>query len=73
MEKTYFRGIAARRALTAYGLLNKDPYGEGRIYIDYSYQALTGEKVLRVEINGVSIPYDGRVERQVAPKFPAIQ
>ena len=56
-EGTYFRGLAVRRALADYDIINKDPYGEGRVYIHYSYQALTGEKLLRIEIDGVSIRY----------------
>lgn len=59
MERTYFRGLGVRGALSAYGVMNKDPYGEGRVYIDYSHQALTGEKVLRIEVTGLSIPYKG--------------
>jgi len=48
---TYFRGLRVPR------LLNADPYGQGYVHIEYNGQALTGEKVLRMEINGVSIPY----------------
>jgi hypothetical protein len=59
IERTYFRGLAVRRALAGYDTKNKDPYGEGRVYIDYSYQALVGEKVLRMEVDGVAIPYAG--------------
>ena len=55
--KTYFRGLLVRNSLSGFNAINKDPYGEGRVSIEYSYQALTGEKVLRVEINGVSIRY----------------
>ncbi len=57
LERTYFRGLAVRRALASYGTMNKDPDGTGCVHIDYSYQALTGEKVLRMEISGVAIPY----------------
>jgi hypothetical protein len=59
MERMYFRGFTVRRALAAYDVINKDPYGEGRVRIDYSHQALTGEKVLRMEIDGVAIPCGG--------------
>jgi hypothetical protein len=62
MERTYFRGLAVRRNLRTYDLLNPDPYSKGRVRIDYSYQALAGEKVLAVEINGVAIPYQGHAE-----------
>jgi hypothetical protein len=55
MERTYFRGLAVRRALASYGTINDDPDGTGYVRIDYSYQALTGEKVLRMEISGVGI------------------
>jgi hypothetical protein len=64
IERTYFRGLAVRRALGAYDIMNQDPYGEGRISIGYSYQALVGEKVLRMEVNGVAIPYRGRIEKE---------
>ncbi|MDI6450231.1 hypothetical protein [Anaerobaca lacustris] len=72
IQKLYFRGLSVRRALVEFDLLNIDPYGEGRVRIDYSYQALTGEKVLRMEITGVAIPYAGRIEKRVAPNFPLI-
>jgi hypothetical protein len=61
--KTYFPGLIVRGALSDFDVINKDPYGEGHVYIECSYQAL-GEKVLRMEINGVAIPYRGRIETE---------
>jgi len=68
--KTYFRGLAVRNALEGFNVLNRDPEAEGRVYIEHSRQALTGEKALRVEINGVGIPYNGRVQWEVPPQYP---
>jgi hypothetical protein len=56
---TYFRGLRVRSLLGNFDLVNKDPYGQGRISVAYTQQALTDEKVLRVNINNVSIPYKG--------------
>jgi len=56
---TYFRGLSVRAALGNFDLVNKDPYAQGRVSIAYSRQALTNEKVLRVDVNNVSIPYEG--------------
>ena len=39
--------------------MNRDAYDRDYIYVRYSGQALTGEKILRMEIEGVAIPYDG--------------
>jgi hypothetical protein len=60
---TYFRGVRVRVSLGDFDRVNKDPYGQGRVSIAYSGQALTDEKVLRVNINNVSIPYKGYSER----------
>jgi urease beta subunit len=60
---TYFRGVRVRGALWSFDQVNPDPYGQGFVYIDYSWQALTGEKVLRVDVNDVSIAYEGYGER----------
>ena len=65
IREVYFRGLAVRSALSGFYVINKDPYGEGRVYVEYSHQALAGEKVLRMQINGVAIPYKGRIERLV--------
>jgi hypothetical protein len=62
---TYFRGFRLRVVLGDFDLLNKDPYGQGRVSIRYSQQALTDEKVLRVDVNDVAIPYAGPIERPV--------
>jgi hypothetical protein len=70
LVKTYFRGLAVRNALSGFDTLNKDPYGEGHVHIEYSRQALTGEKVLRVEVNGVGVTYSGPVEKEESPQFP---
>jgi len=59
---TYFRGLIVRGELAGFDLVNKDPYDRGLVYINYSYQALTGEKILRVDVNDVSIPYKGHSE-----------
>ena len=69
--KTYFRGFAVRGALSSFNVGNKDPYGDGRVYVDYSYQALTGEKVLRVEIDGVSILCHGFKDATVSEDLPS--
>ncbi len=60
---TYFRGLRVRAVLGFFDRENKDPYGQGRISISYSGQALTDEKVLRVNVNDVSIPYKGYSEK----------
>ena len=60
---TYFRGLRLRVVLGDFDLVNKDPYGQGRVSIRYSGRALTDEKVLRVDVNNVSIPYKGYSER----------
>jgi hypothetical protein len=70
MWHTYFRGITARGALAGFEVVNKDAVSRGYVYLDYSYEAMA-EKVLRMEINGVAIPYNGRIEREVPPRFSA--
>ena len=60
---TYFRGLRLRVVLRDFDRVNPDPYGQGRVSIRYSGQALTDEKVLRVDVNNVSIPYRGYCER----------
>jgi len=56
----YFRGVAIRNGLGSYfDRVNPDPYGEGHVHIWYSRYALI-EKILRADVNGVSIPYKGR-------------
>jgi hypothetical protein len=60
---TYFRGLRVRVSLGDFDQVNKDPYGQGRISIAYSGQALTDEEVLRVHVNNVAIPYKGHSER----------
>jgi len=69
MWHTYFRGITARGALADFEMMNKDPAGRGYVYLNYSYEALA-EEILRLDINGVAIPYHGRIEREVPPLFP---
>jgi hypothetical protein len=61
---TYFRGVRVRAVLGDFDSVNKDPYGQGRVSIRYSGQALTDEKVLRVDVNNVSIPYKGYSEQE---------
>ena len=61
---TYFRGLLVRNSLAAFDVMNKDPESSGHVYIDYSSQALAGEKILHIEINGVSIPYSGPVKQE---------
>jgi hypothetical protein len=56
---TYFRGLRVRGVLGSFDQMNPDPYGKGYIDVLYSSQALTGEKVLRVDINDLSISYQG--------------
>lgn len=65
VRETYFRGLSVRSALLGFDLIDKDPYAEGYVYIYYSRQALTGEKTLRMEINGIAIPYSGPIESEV--------
>jgi hypothetical protein len=60
---TYFRGLLVRGVLGSFDQVNPDPYGQGYVYIRYSWQALTGEKILRVDVNDVSIPYQGHSEK----------
>jgi len=57
---TCFRGVRTRGLLGDFDLVNKDPYGQGWVSIAYTQQALTAEKVLRVDVNNVSIPPKGR-------------
>jgi hypothetical protein len=60
--KDYFRGVGVREwfgSLEDFDALNPDFYSEGKVLITYSYQTLTGEKVLWTSVDGVSIPYDG--------------
>jgi len=67
VRETYFRGLSVRSALLGFDLIEKDPYAEGHVYLYYSRQALTGEKTLGMEINGIAIPYSGPIEKEVAP------
>jgi hypothetical protein len=60
---TYFRGLRVRSILRNFDVVNKDPYGQGRISVAYSQQALTEEKVLQVTVNNVPIPYKGYSQR----------
>jgi len=60
---TYFRGLLVRVALASFDRVNPDPYGQGYVYIPYSWRALTGEKILRVDVNDVSIAYKGYSEK----------
>jgi len=61
MTKEYFRGLLVR---TSMGNLPNiiEAHSKGQVFVDYSWQALTGEKVLRIEVYGVSIPYEGAVQ-----------
>jgi hypothetical protein len=65
---TYFRGLAVRGGLIAYDFYNKDPCQQGAVRIPYSSQALTGENILWIDANNVSIPYRGVVQ---GPSLPA--
>jgi hypothetical protein len=71
MWHAYFRGLSVGSALSDFDVVNKDPASKGYVYVNYSYEALA-EKVLRMEINGVAIPYSGRIEFEVPPRFPAV-
>ena len=65
IKREYFRGLKVRDrlgGLSVFDRLNPAPYDDGLVYVRYSHQALTGEKVLRIDIDGVSIPYDGFLE-----------
>ncbi len=57
---TYFPGLGVGNAMRNFDKLNPDPYGQGQVYIDYCTSLV--EKVLRADVNGVSIPYKGYVE-----------
>ena len=61
MTKEYFRGLLVR---TRMGNLPNiiEAHSKGHVFIDYSWQSLTGEKVLRIVVDGVSIPYEGAVQ-----------
>lgn len=65
LRKTYFRGLSVRSALGGFDRIDRDPYADGYVYIPYSRQALTGEKVLRMEISGIAIPYTGWIENEI--------
>jgi len=60
---TYFRGLRVRGVLGSFDQMNPDPYGQGYVNIFFSSQALTGEKILRADVNNVSISYKGYSER----------
>jgi hypothetical protein len=60
---TYFRGLRVQSTLGGFDLMNTDPYGQGRVSVAYSQQALTDEKVLRADVNNVAIPYKGYSQR----------
>jgi len=61
MTKEYFRGLLVRTRMG--GLSNIiEAHSKGQVFIDYSWQALTGEKVLQIVVDGVSIPYEGAVQ-----------
>jgi hypothetical protein len=66
---TYFRGLIVRGVFAGSGVITQEPYTQAHVYVPHSRQALTGERVLRIEVNGVSIPYRGRVETGDAPRF----
>ncbi|HNS21331.1 MAG TPA: hypothetical protein PKH24_12585 [Sedimentisphaerales bacterium] len=56
---TYFRGVVIRGSLGSYfDRLNPDPYGAGRVRICYPHKLI--EKILRADVNDVSIPYKGQ-------------
>jgi len=63
--KDYFRGLWVLErfggSLEYFDAQNEDPYGEGRVQFDYPYQSLAGEKILRILIDDVSIPYEGNI------------
>lgn len=54
--RTYFPGLLVRSSLAHFDLFNTDAYDAGRVYMECSYETL-GEKVLRLEIQDVAIPY----------------
>jgi hypothetical protein len=59
--KTYFRGLIVRGNFVGSDVLKDEPYTKDYLSVQYSGQALTGEKVLRLETKGVSIPYKGGI------------
>jgi hypothetical protein len=63
IAKEYFRGVLVRGSmmglLSYYEKFSEDPCSEGQVLIPYNNQFLTGEKVLRIKVDGVSIPYEG--------------
>jgi len=54
--------VRVRGALGGFDHVNEDPYGRGLVYVGYTYQAFTGEKILRVDVNDVVIPYVEQAE-----------
>lgn len=64
LQFIYFRGVHVYSNLFNFDSINKEPYETGRVLLPYSHQAFTGEKVLKLEINGVSIPYTGKKEHK---------
>ena len=65
IEKEYFRGLLVQNwvgKLSNFDFANPAPYDDGIVIVRYSRQALTGEKVLTIEVDGLSIPYDGDIE-----------
>jgi len=65
VKNEYFRGLLVRArlgSLSSFEKVNKDPYSEGEVLINYTYQALKGEKILRIVVDGMSIPYEGYVQ-----------
>lgn len=61
----YFRGLRVHDwvgPLSGFDARNPAPYDDGVVVFMYSLQALTGEKVLATEVDGLSIPYDGTLE-----------
>jgi len=61
MTKEYFRGLLVRNRMGTLPSIT-EAHSKGQVFICYSWQALTGEKVLRIVVDGVSIPYEGEVQ-----------
>jgi len=61
MKKEYFRGLLVRNRMGNVPNII-EAHSKGQVFIDYSWQALTGEQILRIVVDGVSIPYEGGVQ-----------
>jgi len=60
--RRYFPGLLVRRymgPLSSFNARNEDQIGAGRVFVPYHWQTLGGEQALRIEVDGLDIPYKG--------------